>query len=398
MPKVSIILPTYNRADTLPRALRSVQAQDFQDWELLVVDDGSTDQTPQLLNEWQPIFGARLRVLRQRNQGVTRARNAALAHCQGDYLAFLDSDDEWLPQHLALCVSFLDAHPAAQLVGCALLEDFGRGRQVHHYQVELQEWYPQMARLVGSTRLNLPAGESDFYRRIFSQRLPLGAWSAAFVDVQTAATAHHYVGAVYEHWRWGFLLWLPTTLVRRSVVETVGEFDLTYPICSDYAWLAECCRHFPLHFLSVVTGIKHELAPNGRSLSEGHIAKGRTQHVGAEDLVRYFERNFWRPEEPEAAALLSHKQYYTAQVLLEHGLRERALAYLKAAQPHAPQPWRVFALQCFATLVLSDVLCQQLYATWCRTGYTWALLQHGELEWQELTFKLFAKLADVLPL
>jgi hypothetical protein len=188
-------------------------------------------------------------------------------------------------------------------------------------------------------------------------------------------------------------------MLRREVFEQIGYFELNYPICSDYTWMAEVCRRFPVHFLSVVTGIKHELAPNGRPLSEGHIAKDKTQHVGAEDMLRYFEQAYWarQPENAELQALRSHKQFYVAKVLLEHGLRDRALAHLKAARPHSPQPWRVLALQCFATLILSDTLCQQLYTTGCRAGYTLTLLQQGEIEWYDLAGKLLVKLTETLP-
>src|SRR4051794_30966763 len=98
MPKVSIILPTFNRADTIMRAIRSVQAQSFQDWELIVVDDGSTDNTVALLTS----VDARIMVVRQANQGMTEARNTGIRAASGDYFAFLDSDDEFMPHHLEL--------------------------------------------------------------------------------------------------------------------------------------------------------------------------------------------------------------------------------------------------------------------------------------------------------
>ena len=100
--RISVIVPTYNRAPVLKRALESIAAQTYTDWELIVVDDGSTDHTQNVLREWretprpQPTM-----VLRQTNAGVSCARNRGAAHAQGRWLAFLDSDDEWLPQKLA---------------------------------------------------------------------------------------------------------------------------------------------------------------------------------------------------------------------------------------------------------------------------------------------------------
>jgi glycosyltransferase involved in cell wall biosynthesis len=133
MPMVSVIMPTFNRADTIQRSIRSVQAQTFTDWELIVVDDGSTDNTVALIEGCDP----RLKILRQENQGAVGARNAGLRASAGSYIAFLDSDDEWLPHHLELCVSFLSAFPEEQFVTNELWEDFGRGRVVNHYRVHV---------------------------------------------------------------------------------------------------------------------------------------------------------------------------------------------------------------------------------------------------------------------
>ena len=91
MPFFSVIIPTFNRASLLRQALESVAQQTFRDFEILVVDDGSTDATPQVAES----FGAQL--LRQENRGPGAARNLGLQHASGHYIAFLDSDDQWLP-------------------------------------------------------------------------------------------------------------------------------------------------------------------------------------------------------------------------------------------------------------------------------------------------------------
>src|SRR5215510_15182639 len=167
MALVSVIVPTYNRADTIKRAIRSVRAQTFTDWELIVVDDGSTDNTVALIEGCDP----RLKLIRQENQGTAVARNAGLRASEGSYIAFLDSDDEWLPHHLELCVGFLEAFPGEQFVTSELWEDLGQGRFVKHYRVEVEEHYPRIARKVGSRLLDLPhgelAGEPDAYLRVY---------------------------------------------------------------------------------------------------------------------------------------------------------------------------------------------------------------------------------------
>ncbi|MGE5500997.1 MAG: glycosyltransferase family 2 protein [Ignavibacteriales bacterium] len=96
-PAVSVIIPTFNRAGILPRAVSSVLAQTVRDFELIVVDDGSTDGTELVVRRFAD---PRVRYLSQKNQGVAAARNRGLAEARGDFIAFLDSDDEWLPQKL----------------------------------------------------------------------------------------------------------------------------------------------------------------------------------------------------------------------------------------------------------------------------------------------------------
>lgn len=107
MPRVSIVMPAYNCAWCVDRAIDSVMTQTFRDFELIVVDDGSTDDTPALLAR----RGDSLRVIRQANAGMSAARNTGIAAARGDYIAFLDSDDWWRPLKLAQQVALLDSEP-----------------------------------------------------------------------------------------------------------------------------------------------------------------------------------------------------------------------------------------------------------------------------------------------
>src|SRR5512139_3834983 len=100
-PLVSVVIPTYNRAWCLRQAVDSVLAQEFGDFELIVVDDGSTDATADLL----AAYADRIRVLRQANHGVSAARNAGIAAARGGLFAFLDSDDIWLSRKLSTQVA-----------------------------------------------------------------------------------------------------------------------------------------------------------------------------------------------------------------------------------------------------------------------------------------------------
>ncbi len=112
-PKVSVILPTYNRADLLPAAIDSVLGQSFTDFEVLVIDDGSQDDTRRVV---AAIPDPRIHYFHQKNSGVSAARNRGLEVARGEYLAFLDSDDLFLPAKLAFQVAQLDADPALGMV------------------------------------------------------------------------------------------------------------------------------------------------------------------------------------------------------------------------------------------------------------------------------------------
>jgi len=112
MARVSVVIPVWNGARTVPRALASVFAQSFTDYEVVVIDDGSTDDTASVLAG----YGDRLRVISQPNRGLSAARNVGVRASGGAYLAFLDDDDEWMAAKLARCVPVLDANPDCALV------------------------------------------------------------------------------------------------------------------------------------------------------------------------------------------------------------------------------------------------------------------------------------------
>ena len=108
-PLVSVIIPTYNRDWIVGEAIDSVLDQDFDDYELMVVDDGSDDRTPQIL----AAYANRITVLHQPNRGVSAARNRGIAAAAGRLIAFLDSDDLWLPQKLSTQARFFAENPDA---------------------------------------------------------------------------------------------------------------------------------------------------------------------------------------------------------------------------------------------------------------------------------------------
>ncbi len=111
-PKVSVVIPTYNNAQLLHETLDGVRSQSFQDFEIIVVDDGSTDNTEQIVRG----YDAKIRYVKQANQGPAAARNHGVALAQGEFIAFLDHDDIWNDRHLETLLAGFARYPAAAMV------------------------------------------------------------------------------------------------------------------------------------------------------------------------------------------------------------------------------------------------------------------------------------------
>ena len=112
MPKVSVIIPTYQYDSFIGEAIDSVLAQTYKDYELIVVDDGSIDRTREIISK----YGSNINYIYQENKGLAAARNTGIRATKGEYLSFLDADDAWLPNKLEVEVEFLDTHPVVGMV------------------------------------------------------------------------------------------------------------------------------------------------------------------------------------------------------------------------------------------------------------------------------------------
>ena len=202
-PTVSVVTPTYNRARVLPRALQSALCQGFEDFEIVVIDDGSTDHTRQLLSG---ITDPRIRVAGfERNRGIGAARHEGVARSRGRLIAFLDSDDCWKPGKLARVVAAFDRHPELDL----LFSDF---EEINHIRSTRERGFDQAAALLD---------------RLVSRPLPEGWWS-----IEAGAA---------EAFLWGnFVGTTSVVAARRTLFERVGNFrdDLSGPEDFEFLWRA----------------------------------------------------------------------------------------------------------------------------------------------------------------
>lgn len=114
---ISVIIPLYNKAHTIVNTLTTVLNQTYQDFEVIIVNDGSTDNSVITINTH--FCYPRIHIINQGNQGVSVARNRGVEESKGDWIAFLDADDEWLPEYLEVLVGVLNKQPQADMIGCA---------------------------------------------------------------------------------------------------------------------------------------------------------------------------------------------------------------------------------------------------------------------------------------
>lgn len=119
MSKISIIIPLYNKAPYVAKALESVTSQTYKDWECIIVNDGSTDNSLAVVNDYCLMLNdERFRIINQENAGVSAARNHGIAESKGEYVCFLDADDWWAPTFLEEMMQLVEQYPDAGIYGC----------------------------------------------------------------------------------------------------------------------------------------------------------------------------------------------------------------------------------------------------------------------------------------
>lgn len=226
-PRVSVMMPAYNAERFIGAAIDSVLAQTWQDWELIVVDDGSTDATPNILDGFSD---PRIIRTRQSNQGEASARNTALALNRGEYLAFLDADDLYLPNALADMVQYLEAHPTVD----ALISD------------------GYFCDAAGRPLMRLSEHRPGPYMGNICEPLVLSA---------------------------SVISGIICTMVRRAAVERAdAHFDPTLIIGPDWDFWIQCARYAQFGYLDKLTCMYR--------ISDANITKTTSERRRRADLVR----------------------------------------------------------------------------------------------------------------
>lgn len=267
---ISVIIPTYNRRETLIRALDSVFSQSLQPLDVWVVDDGSTDGTTEMVQQQFP----QCRYLYKENSGVSQSRNIGIRESRGEWIALLDSDDEWLPDKLALQVEALAKSPECRLC--------------HTEEIWVRK----------GIRVNPMKKHAKGGGWIFQQCLPLCVISPS------------------------------ASLIKRSLLDEVGLFDERLPVCEDYdLWLRICSRE-PVVYVDEPQIIKY--GGHEDQLSQQLWGMDRFRITALEKIISQGEL---KSEDQEAAiAMLTKKAAIMANGAEKRGNAERASFYRNLVQ------------------------------------------------------------------
>jgi glycosyltransferase involved in cell wall biosynthesis len=222
MTKVSVIIPTYNRAEKVLRAISSVLSQTYEDFELIVIDDGSDDHTREGLSRFKDHI---LLLNHTENMGVSAARNSGIEKARGEFIAFLDSDDQWMPEKLEVQIDFFRENP--DIVAC---------------QTE-EIWIRKGIRVNPKNRHLKPSGD------IFEPSLKLCLVSPSAV------------------------------MLKRSLLDEVGLFDERFPVCEDYDLWLRISKKYPIYLIKKALVVREGGASDQLSSSLKGMDKFRIQSM-----------------------------------------------------------------------------------------------------------------------
>lgn len=225
---VSVVIPTHNRADIVGRAIESVLAQTYCDVQVIVADDGSSDNTRAVAGA----YGPRVTYVHQANGGVSAARNFGMRHARGEFIAFLDSDDGWQPWKVEAQLAALARHPEAGLVWTDMtaVDDAERVIELRHLRV--------MYSAYEKVNIENTLAEVD----------TLGALTTSVPPELTSAAVRE--GDLFSVILLGNLIHTSTVLFRRSWCEQTGGFDESYARAGeDYEFYIRLCSAGPAIFI-----------------------------------------------------------------------------------------------------------------------------------------------------
>jgi len=312
---ISTIIPTYNRAHLIARALESVLSQCRPEDEVIVVDDGSTDNTPQVL---QP-YSDRIRCARMENSGAGRARNRGIELAERPLVAFLDSDDEWMPNKLELSRRLMAARPDVLFTFSDMAATLPDGSTEHNYLRFWHEDNRSWDEILGrgqpySTVAPLPDGSDDFQVHFGSMYLPMAEAP--------------YISTI-------------TLVVRREAAGEALRFEEGLPMYEDWLCIGRLCQKGTAAFLNTETAWNH--AHTGARLTDGDsLCMAETRLLVLERLWGS-DPDFLRKHGRRYEQVVNEQRRIRAAGLISAGRTAEARAELKRVS-NAPWYYRPLSL------------------------------------------------------
>lgn len=281
--KITALIPTYNCERYIRDAVDSVLAQTYPVHEVIVVDDGSTDNTEQVLRS----YAGRIRYIRQANAGPPAARNTGIAQATGDLIALLDSDDLWVSRKLELQMNYLQQHPASGLVYTDMktFDDTG----IIEESVKI------------SRNLRLPSG--DIFPELFAETL-----------FQTSAV-----------------------LIRKSCIDKVGGFDTSLRMGDDYELFLRIARHYELGYVDEPLVLYRQHSTQGTRTWGKQLQQGIPwEFLVLKKIVDRYPEMIGELGRAEVEHRLSKPYFALGYACLAEGDRENARFLLRGALRHWP--------------------------------------------------------------
>lgn len=325
MPKVSVIIPAYNCEAYIAQAIQSVLDQSHRDLEIIVVDDGSSDNTLQALAPYLE----RIQLLRQNNSGVAMARNAGLRAARGELLAFLDADDWWEPQRISMQLAALELFPHASMV----FSDFAVADQTGKIL---------MSRGIRWKYGSLGDAHATPWMKLYSDSISI-KWGGSG-PTQTEVTA--YYGHILPWLFRGNFINTCTVMMKCETLEQVGEFDQTLQTEEDYDyWLRMAQNGSCIYVDSPLVTFR---------LSPGQLTRPATTERVARNILVVIQRTgavmSSHLDPQEIISRLAQLNLRLGIIVLRAGRASEARSFLKTSLHYRPRRGMTWMLYMFTFL------------------------------------------------
>lgn len=283
---ITVVIPLYNKADCIATALDSVLVQTYQDFEVIVVDDGSRDGGAAVVEGYTD---ARIRLIHQENAGVSAARNKGVAEARGEYVAFLDADDEWMPEFLAEIVA-------------------------------LQQEFP-ICKAQATTYVQHMYGEKH---GIILKKLPFSGDHGVLTNYFEVATHSNPP------------IWTGAVCIERALLQELGGFPLGIKSGEDLLTWAR---------IATRTHWAYSLKPYAIFNMEGYNKNERPKRIPADiDVVGNELKQLWK-QNPQAKGLkhyIAHWHKMRSSIFLRLGMRRKSIREALIGLRYAPLNWKLY--------------------------------------------------------